>query len=401
MIGRFSNICFLICLVIGFQSVNLYSQNSAEKLRKNREKALKEIEYANKLLLETQGKTKESLNEINVINHRLKRRKEFVLGMELEVNVLSQVMEENLNAASSMQKEIDRIKDVYGKLIYNLYRNKSLSLRIMYFLASDNMNQLYKRVSVVKIYNNYLKGRKDKLDELKEELLRKNKELEKLKGEKDLLVRGAKRESITIEREMNEKQQIIAQLKKRQKDIENEIKEKERTAKKLEIELKKIIDEERRKVKATGKKEILTPAEKIISNDFAKNEGRLPWPTERGIITGQYGEHQHPDYKSVIIRNDGVFISTSKGESVRSIFKGVISRVFNIPGQNYTVIIKHGDYYTLYHNLINVMVKPGQSVDTKQIIGTVFTDENTKETILHFQVWKETERKDPELWLAN
>ncbi|MBN1790870.1 MAG: peptidoglycan DD-metalloendopeptidase family protein [Bacteroidales bacterium] len=390
-----------VFLLLALHDTELYSQNSADKIRKNREKALKEIEYANKLLLETQGKTKESLNEINVINHRLKKRKEFVLGMELEVNVISQVMEENLNAASSMQMEIDKIKEVYGKLIYNLYKNKSLSLRIMYFLASENMNQLYKRVSIVKIYNNFLKGRKEKLEELKRELLQKNQELEKMKSEKDLLVRGAKRESITIEREMTEKQRIVAQLKRKQKDIENEIREKERTARKLENELKKMIDEERRRVKATGKKEILTPAEKIISNDFAKNEGSLPWPTERGIITGQYGEHQHPDYKSVIIRNDGVFISTSKGESVRSIFKGVISRVFTIPGQNYTVIIKHGDYYTLYHNLINVMVKPGQSVNTKQIIGTVFTDEITKETILHFQVWKETERKDPELWLAN
>ncbi len=397
----FSKIFFCCCFILALLFAELYAQDSADKLRKNREKALKEIEYANKLLLETQGKTKESLNEINVINHRLKKRKEFVLGMELEVNVISQVMEENLNSASSMQKEIDKIREVYGKLIYNLYKNKSLSLRIMYFLASDNMNQLYKRVSVVKIYNNFLKGRKEKLEELKSELLQKNKELERMKGEKDLLVRGAKRESITIEREMSEKQQIVTQLKKKQKDIENEIREKERTAKKLENELKKMIDEERRKVKATGKKEILTPAENIISSDFAKNEGSLPWPTERGIITGQYGEHQHPDYKSVIIRNDGVFISTSKGENVRSIFKGVISRVFTIPGQNYTVIIKHGDYYTLYHNLINVMVKPGQSVNTKQIIGTVFTDENTKETILHFQVWKETERKDPELWLAN
>jgi septal ring factor EnvC (AmiA/AmiB activator) len=271
----------------------------------------------------------------------------------------------------------------------------------MYFLASENMNQLYKRISIVKIYNNFLRSRKEKLEELKEELLKTNREVETMKSEKDKLVRGAKRESSTIEKEMSEKRQLVTQLKKKQKEIENEIRDKERTARRLENELKKLIDEERRKVKATGKGEILTPAEKIISNDFANNEGRLPWPTERGIITGQYGEHKHPDYKSVIIRNDGIFISTTKGESVRSIFKGVISRVFNIPGQNYTVIIKHGEYYTLYHNLINVLVKPGQNVNTKQVIGTVFTDDNSKESILHFQVWKETERKDPELWLAN
>ncbi len=396
-----SEIVICICVVFHFLTVDVFSQDSAEKIRKSRENMLKEIEYANKLLLETQGKTKESLNEINVINHRLKKRKEFVMGMELEVNVISQVMEDNLNSASAMQKEIEKINTIYGRLIYNLYRNRSLDLRIMYFLASDNMNQLYKRISVVKIYNNYLKTRKEKLSDLKKELLLKNIELERMKGEKDVLVRGAKRESATIEREMNEKQQLITQLKKKQKEIEDEIREKERTARRLESELKKLIDEERRKVKSTGKKELLTPAEKIISNEFAKNEGRLPWPTERGIITGQYGEHQHPDYKSVIIRNDGIFISTGKGEIVRSIFKGVVSRVFTIPGQNYTVIIKHGEYYTLYHNLVNVLVKPGQNVNTKEVIGTVFTDENTKETILHFQVWKETERKDPEIWLAN
>ena len=101
----------------------------------------------------------------------------------------------------------------------------------------------------------------------------------------------------------------------------------------------------------------MTPAEKIVSADFEKNNGKLPWPTERGIITGKYGEHQHPDYKNVTVRNDGVYISTAAGENVRSIFKGVVSRVFSIPGENYTVIIKHGKYFSLYHNLVNVRVK--------------------------------------------
>jgi murein hydrolase activator len=379
----------------------LHAQDSVEKIKKSREATLKEIEYASKLLLETQGKTKESLNEIDLINHKLNKRKEYLLGMELEVNVISSVIEENLKSAAALQQEINKVKKVYGKLIYNLYRNKSLNNRIMYFMASDNMNQLYKRVRIIKIYNRFLKNRKNTLDELRNELLMKNKELVKLRGEKDILVKSARKESAVIEQEMNEKRKIVTQLKKRQKEIEDEIKEKEKTARKLENELKKIIAEERRKIRASGKKEFLTPGEKIISNDFEKNEGRLPWPTERGVITGQYGEHQHPDYKSVTIRNDGVYISTSAGEAARTIFKGIISRVFTIPGENYTVIIKHGEYYTLYHNLINVRVKAGQSVNTKDVIGTVFTNENTKETILYFQIWKETERRDPELWLSH
>lgn len=144
----------------------------------------------------------------------------------------------------------------------------------------------------------------------------------------------------------------------------------------------------------------LTPLELIISNDFSKNQGKLPWPTQRGIISGKYGEHDHPDFKSVKIRNDGIYISTERGELVRAVFKGIVSKVFSIPGENYTVIIRHGNYFTLYHNLIDVKVKAGQSVETKEAIGKVFTDAETKETTLYFQVWRETERNDPELWLA-
>ena len=121
---------------------------------------------------------------------------------------------------------------------------------------------------------------------------------------------------------------------------------------------------------------------------------------QRGIISGKYGEHEHPDFKSVKIRNDGVYIST-KGEIVRTVFKGVVSKVFAIPGENFTVIIRHGNYFTLYHNLIDVKVKAGQQVETKEAIGKVYTDIDTKETTLYFQIWRETERNDPELWLAS
>lgn len=388
----------LLSVFFGF---NIVAQESAESLRKNREKALKEIEYASKLLEETQGETKKSLGEINIINHRLKKRNEYVLGMELEVGLLSAVIEENVKTAAGLQHEIEKIKKVYGSLIFNLYKARNPHYRLMYFLASDNMNQLYKRIRMIRLYNSFLRSRKSKLESLREELINRNRELERLRLEKDELVQAGRRETKVIEQEMREKQKLVNQLKKRQKEIENEIREKEKTARKLENELKRIIEAERKKARAAGTKEMLTPAEKLISSDFEKNEGRLPWPTEKGIVTGQYGEHQHPDYKSVTIRNDGIYIATAPGEAARAIFKGVVSRVFTIPGENYTVIIKHGGYYTLYHNLVDVRVKAGQSVTTKELIGTVFTNAQTRETVLYFQVWKETERKDPELWLAN
>jgi septal ring factor EnvC (AmiA/AmiB activator) len=376
------------------------SQNSADKIRENREKTLKEIEYANKLLLETQGKANESLNEINLINHRLLKRREYLIGLEAEVAVISDAINENEKSVNAIEKEIAKIQRFYALMIRNLYRNRSINYSIMYFLASDNLNQLYKRIRTMKIYNSYLRNQKRKLEVLKSDLFAKNAELEDLKGKKDVLMKHTKNETIVIQKEVNQKNIVIKQLKQRQKEIEEDIRSKEKTAKKLENELRRVIEEEKRRIKSSGTKEIMTPEEKIVSSDFEKNMGRLPWPTQRGIITGQYGEHQHPDYKSVKVRNDGVYISTAMGESARAIFKGIVSRVFALPGENYTIIIKHGQYYTLYHNLINVKVKAGQNVNTKEEIGTVFTNEKSKETVLYFQVWKETERRDPELWLA-
>ena len=171
--------------------------------------------------------------------------------------------------------------------------------------------------------------------------------LQDLRSKEDLLLRKTKSETMVIQIEVTQKKNLVKQLKKKKREIEDDIKNKEKTARKLEAELKRIIEEERKKIKTSGSKESMTPYERVISNDFEKNFGRLPWPTQKGIITGQYGEHPHPDYKSVMVRNDGIYISTAKGEEARSVFKGVVSRVFNIPGENYTVIIKHGQYYSL------------------------------------------------------
>ena len=394
------SVSFIVIILFSFVYL-AFSQESAEKLRKSRDNALRDIEYANKLLSETQGKTKESLNEINVINHRLNKRKEVVLSIEMEVTILNSVMERNNDSALIIHNQIERLRKIYGQLIFTLYKNRGSNYRLMYFLASENMSQLYKRIRIIKIYNRYLRNRRFMMESLKSELLKKNQELLALRNEKDKLLYAAKKEQELITREISNKKKLVSQLKKKQKEIEAEIKEKQKTAHRLENELKRLIDEERKKMKSAGIKDFLTPEEKIISSDFEKNAGRLPWPTQHGIITGKYGEHAHPDYKSVIIRNDGVYISTSNGENARAIFKGVVSRVFAIPGENYTVIIKHGEYYTLYHNLFNVTVKAGQTVNTKDIIGTISTNGITKETVLYFQVWQETEKRDPELWLAH
>lgn len=391
---------YTISVLFSLLPLLIFSQNSVDKLRQTREKTLKEIEYANQLLKETEGKTRKSVNEINIINHRLTKRKEVLLGLEMEVSIITDEIEKNLNDISSIEQEINKIKQVYAAMVTNLYKKKISRFRAMYFVASKNFNQLYKRIHTVKLYNNYLKAERLKLENMRAEINVQNRELEELKKNKDLMVNRTRQEAIVIQREIGQKNKLVRQLKQRQKEIEADIRNKEKTAKKLESELRKIIDEERKKLSAESNVS-MTPADRIVSNDFEKNSGKLPWPTQKGIITGKYGEHPHPDYKNVMVRNDGVYIATTEGEPVRSIFKGIVSRVFQIPSEpGYSVIIKHGQYFSVYHNLINVNVKAGQNVNTKEEIGTVFTDKQSRETILYFQIWKDRQKNDPEIWLA-
>jgi murein hydrolase activator len=377
------------------------AQNDVEKVRKLRENTLKEIEYANKLLEETRGKTKASIEEVNIINQKLKKRQQYIASLETETEMVGKTVAEYQAEIDKVQAEIKRLKDLYADMLVKNYKNRWNNYYIMYFLASDNMNQLYQRLRFVRIYYNYIENQKLKLDNLKADLSVKSNALLEVKKQKDSLIRSTKKEYGVIQEESAKKKVLLNSLKKKQAEIEREIRDKEKTARKLDNEISKIIEAEKRKSANGSIKANLTPADQIISSDFEKNRGKLPWPTKEGIISGKYGEHEHPDFKQVKIRNDGIYISTSKGESVRSIFKGVVSRVFSIPGENYTVIIKHGNYYTLYHNLVDVTVKAGQHVETKEVLGKVYTDNETKESTLYFQIWKETERNDPELWLAN
>lgn len=387
------------CLIL--MGSAMVAQNDVEKVRKLRESTLKEIEFANKLLEETRGQTKASLQEVNIINQKLKKRQQYIASLETETELVGQTVAEYQSDIEKVQAEIKRLKDLYAEMIVNNYKNRWNNYYVMYFLASDNMNQLYQRLRFVRIYYNYIENQKLKLDKLKADLSFKSNELLEVKKQKNILIQTTRKEYNVIQEESAKKMVLLNSLKKKQSEIEREIRDKERTAKKLDNEITKIIEAEKKKSGKGSIKANLTPADKIISSDFEKNRGKLPWPTNEGIISGKYGEHEHPDFKEVKIRNDGIYISTSKGEPVRSIFKGVVSRVFSIPGENYTVIIKHGNYFTLYHNLIDVTVKAGQHVETKEVLGKVYTDHETRESTLYFQIWKETERNDPELWLAN
>jgi septal ring factor EnvC (AmiA/AmiB activator) len=291
------------------------------------------------------------------------------------------------------------IKAEYARVIVNAYKKREQNVLLMYILASGSFNQAYKRVRYLQQYAQYRQKQAKLINAFRDIIEKKIIELNRDRDIKGRLIKEKERENISIIREKAGKEVLIRELTKRENELITELEEKKKLAEKIKKELEKLIEEERSKQK--GVYSMLTPEERLISDNFEKNIGKLPWPTKYGIITGKYGEQPHPVLKNIMIRNDGIDISTVRNAEVRAIFNGTVSKIFSIPGENYTLIIRHGNYYTLYHNLKNINVSPGQAVYTKQKLGNVFTDEKTNQTILHFQIWKESQNINPELWLSN
>lgn len=378
---------------------NLFCQSRSD-IKKEQQKIKKEIELIDNLIKNTSEKKKESLLELSLINKKISSKSDYVKNTYKDIELLDKEINENSDLIESLNEDLKIIKNEYAHLIYNAYVRRRKENFLVYILSAENFNQAYKRVKYMQLYNDYKKRQARLITAYNKVIIKKNEQLKVKMNEKEIQISILKGEINNIKVEKRKQNKIYRVLQNREKELKKEIEEKKLIAKRLENEIANIIAKERNRNKNKSLYEMLTPEEKIVSGNFYANKGRLPWPIDRGIITGKFGIQDHPVLKNVKIRNDGIFISTVKGSDVKCVFKGIVSKIFSLPGSNYAVIVKHGNYFTLYNNLVNVFVKEGDMVDTKQKIGTVFTDLENGESILHFQVWKEMEKNDPETWLT-
>ena len=226
-------------------------------------------------------------------------------------------------------------------------------------------------------------------------------ELENTKREKAKLIGTKEKENINLKNELDERSKSVALLKKQESELSKKLKEKNRIADRLRVEIENVIQSEI-KTRAGVKKDVavkLNNSDVLLSNNFRENKGKLPWPTDNGVVSESFGEHPNPIYKGLKITNYGINISTSQDSDVKAIFDGEITMVKFILGANYFVLIRHGNFITVYLNLVDVKVKIGDKVKVKQPIGKVYTDHDSKSTILHVEIWEERNKLDPELWL--
>lgn len=199
----------------------------------------------------------------------------------------------------------------------------------------------------------------------------------------------------------------LRKIGQQEKQLNQTISRKEQEARKLQREIEAIIAEEIRKASRLKEAEALpdrlmhlTPEEKLLSDSFSKNRTKLPWPVERGVIAANFGKQAHPVLKKVTINNRGIDIATTKGSEARAVFDGIVVSVNLITATNNAVIIRHGDFFTVYSNLERVYVKRGDKVKTKEVIGLIHTDKIEGKTELHFELWQDRNLINPAQWLA-
>jgi murein hydrolase activator len=369
---------------------------SRSELEEQRQKALEEIIYVDGMLKSTAKEKTQGLNSLKILGNKVNLRETVIRGMGTEIGLIGERIDLNKLAIEMMEGDLMMLKDDYSRAITNLYKSGKCNPEIVYILSARDFNQGYKRLKYLQQISKYRRNEAVIISDLKEEI-----ELTKQKLENDLeriseLRHNEVLQKNILEDEQKRKQQLVNSLGKKEKQLKRELENKKTIERRIEKEIARIIEEERKK----SIKNELTPEQKLIGDDFELNKGRLPWPVEKGIITSHFGVHKHPILKNVTENNVGIEIASSGRIMARSVFKGEVTAITSISGANMTVIIRHGSYFSVYTNLINVKVKKGDKVDTKQDIGEVFQDPSVNNnTTIKFMIFNKY-YIDPEIWIA-
>ena len=380
---------WLVIFVLSVGSVSAQNSARVRELEKQRKAALAEIEMTSQLLDETRQTARNSLNRLNLLSKQILSRKQVISLLNQEIGEIDKQIAASRRNISQLEKELGNKRQNYGKSVQSIYKRRSSQDKLLFILSEIIGKQ--------------------------KEIVGKQKELEKTRAEKNTLLGAREDESRKLQTEESSQKEEVQQLNKKQKQLQADLKKKKKQADALNRQSEKAaasgkkvpetkpetepVREER--VADTKGGYAMTKAEKRLSDDFASNKGRLPYPVSgRHTIVAAFGEQQHQELKYVRTNNSGIDIQTAPGTDARAVFNGEVTRVFVVPGYNNSVIVRHGNYLTVYSNLSQVYVKAGDKVSTRQAIGKIFTDtEDGNATILHFQLWKEKTKLNPAPWL--
>lgn len=433
----------IVVLLLLVVNGNLFPQTAPKQnkqtLENKKKKLNEEINEINSLLNETKAIKKTSLNQLVALNKKISIREELISTINVEIHQLNREIKQNEKEIIKLKENLDKLKTDYASMIYFAQRNRDSYSRLVFIFASGDFNQAYMRLKYFQQYSQFRKKQAAEIVKAQTLIIEKINELKEKRHEKNRLLGNEEEEKGSLTKERLDQEVVLTELQKKEKELKTELEKKRKDAENLQLAIKKLIDAEiRRKAeeamkaeaaamaakKAAEKKTVKTKETKEetkisketkkevgipelseeaveLSNDFANNKGKLPWPVTKGYICEQYGEHEHPAIKGFMMFNNGIEICSSMGSQARAVFAGEVTGIAVSPTGGKLVIIRHGEYLSVYSNLGDIQVKSGDKVNVKQIIGTILHNEEEGKSSINLQIWKGQKTMDPSGWLLS
>ena len=379
-------------------------KKSRKQLELDRKRMKNEIKMVNKLLFAAKKSEKNAIEDLKDLNQKIAIREQYISTINLEVESLTNDIAIYEDEIKQLDKKLIKLKEDYAEMIYKSYKSKSQQSSTLFLFSSKSFYQAYKRVKYMKQYASFRKKQGEEVYLLTNKFLRLKDSLLIRKSLKDTLLSNEKEQKSKIENEKDDQNKIISELKNQEKKYKKRLRIKQQEERKITQRIDKIIKEAI--AKSNAKKGIkkakgfsLTPEAKALAVKFEQNKGKLPWPVKSGLIIRRFGKQPHPVYSGNYINSTGIHIATQKGSNAMAIFNGEILAIQTQSEGKKSVLMRHGNYISIYNNLESVYVNDGQKIKTGQPLGKIFTDRITGKTKLIFVLSKNTTRLNPTSWI--
>lgn len=395
------------------------AQNRQE-LEEKRKRLMREISMTNTLLEKTSRNRAATLDRYTTLQKQIERRERLIQTLNAEITAAETAITRNMAVVASLEQDIEIMRADYARTVRQAYRRKSLTNPLLFVLSADNLNQAFRRWLFVRKYDRFRKTQADAIASTRQALQMRTAALENTRRQQAELLQSLQQQRQTLGAELQEKERLLRTLKSDEERLRADLKKQQAQHEALNAAIERIIQEEVRK-QAARREEAATaippaaggvasaPAaedvppligkEDVTTSNFRQNRGRLPWPVQNGYISRRFGRQKHPTLANIEIDNKGIDIRTDERAPVKAVYDGVVSGIQYVPGHENTVIVQHGDFYTVYSNLNEVNLSKGARVKAGQVIGRVNTNPISNAAELHFEVWYQTQRLNPSQWL--
>ena len=394
-----STLLFIILLFF-YNEAQGQSREQLE-LEAKRSELQTEIKKISRLLFTRKQEKKSIVSKVEDLDYKISVRKNLINVINQEANLITRQINNNEDKISSKKEKLKLLKRDYADMVVRSYKYRARDNKLMFLLSASNFQQAYRRLQYISQYTQFQKNLSKDIRNETKLLEQLNLKLLSKKAEKEKLIAENRAAKLALGEELKAQEGLIILVQNNLIKFSSQIKLKQNESEKLDRQIQKLILDaiaESNKNKPSARFS-LTPEQQKLADNFVSNKGKLPWPVESGIVKLRFGTKPSPIDPSIKIRSNGVRIATNEGEQVRAVFDGTVQSIMTPKNGNNTIMIKHGNYITIYKNLSKFFVSKGDKVTTKQIIGEVITNAVSGESILSFGIYKDSSVQDPSLWI--